>query len=513
MSSAATETAILEQEERVDGGPLPRSAAGDGDRAAVERDPGSYRDPSGFVYRRDGRLLRQVNVSYADHWDALTRSSFLIGLVERGRLLPFEVVDRAEAADPAAAHAIIAPTPLEFVSYPYEWTFGQLQDAALLTLDLQAAAQEAGFVLKDASAFNIQFVRGRPVLMDTLSFEIAVPGSPWQAYRQFCRHFLAPLALIARTDPRAGLLLREHLDGVPLDLATRLLPGRTRFRFGLLSHLHLHARADRRYAEQSRPRSADGADDADPVAASASAIQRERSRPVMSDLRRAALVDSLRSTVRSLRWDPESTEWADYADNTSYAETAAAAKDRVVEGMLRAGGGHRVWDLGANTGRFSRIAASLGRDVLAFDIDPGAAEILYRAVRAERVETILPLVMDLANPSPGLGWASSERRSLVDRANADVILGLALVHHLAIGRNVPLPDIAAFFARLAPHAIVEFVPKDDPMVRFLLESREDVFPTYDLGHFRAAMATRFEIVSEAALPDSSRVLVHLRRRD
>ncbi len=507
MSPAGTDVPVADVDATpvADVEPLPR-------RASTERDPASYRDPSGFMFRRDGRLLRQVNLSYADHWDALTRSGFLTELVDRGWLLPFETVDLDEAAEPASAYAVVAPTVVDFVSYPYEWTFGELQDAALLTLDLQAAAQKAGFVLKDASAFNIQFVRGRPVLIDTLSFEIAVPGSPWRAYRQFCQHFLAPLALMAWTDPRSSLFLREHLDGIPLDLATRLLPKRTRFRFGLLSHVHLHGRADRRYADSSRNGSATGGE-ATPDGRPAAAAKPARSVPQMSDLRRAALVDSLRSTVRGLRWDPGRTEWADYATNTSYADAAAAAKDRVVGDMLRAAGGDRVWDLGANTGRFSRIAASLGRDVLAFDIDPGAAEIFYRATRAEQLDAVLPLVMDLANPSPGLGWASTERRSLADRANADAILALALVHHLAIGRNVPLPDIAAFFARLAPEAIVEFVPKEDPMVRFLLESREDVFPTYDLDGFRAAMRTRFDIVSEVALPDSARVLVHLRRRD
>jgi ribosomal protein L11 methylase PrmA len=180
--------------------------------------------------------------------------------------------------------------------------------------------------------------------------------------------------------------------------------------------------------------------------------------------------------------------------------------------MLHEAGGSVVWDLGANTGRYSAIAAGLGREVLAFDIDPGAAELHQWALAAAGTTGIQPLVMDLANPSPGLGWAGAERRSLADRANADAILALALIHHLAIGRNVPLPAIADWFARLAPHAIVEWVPKTDPMVRFLLESREDVFPDYHLDGFRAAMATRFETLAETALPDSPRVLFHLRRR-
>jgi SAM-dependent methyltransferase len=473
-------------------------AVADPPNGSTVRDPGSFRDPSGFVFRRDGRLLRQVNRRYADHWDALVASGFLTGLVEAGLLIPFETLDAGASADPAIAHALIAPEPVDFVSYPYEWTFSQLRDAALLTLDIQARAQKAGFTLKDASAYNVQFHRGRPVLIDTLSFETATPGAPWIAYRQYCQHFLAPLALMAYRDVRLGTMLREHIDGLPLDLASRLLPGRTRLRFGLLSHLHLHARAEHRYDRQS-----DAADDG---------AAKARSAPTMSDTRRAALLDSLRTATRKLTWDPAGTEWADYAANTSYTDAAAADKDRVVGEMLRAAGGSTVWDLGANTGRFSRIAADLGRRVVAFDIDPGAAELHYRAIRRERLESILPLVGDLANPSPGLGWAGAERASLAARANADVTLALALVHHLAIGRNVPLADIATWFARLAPEAIVEFVPKEDPMVRFLLSSREDVFPDYTIEGFRAAFATAFDTVSESPLAESPRTMFHLRRR-
>jgi hypothetical protein len=474
-------------------------AVADPPHGSTVRDPGSFRDPSGFVFRRDGRLLRQINRRYANHWDALVASGFLTGLVEAGLLIPFETLDVGASADPSIAHALIAPEPVDFVSYPYEWTFSQLRDAALLTLDIQAQAQKAGFTLKDASAYNIQFHRGRPVLIDTLSFETATPGAPWIAYRQFCQHFLAPLALMAYRDVRLGTMLREYIDGLPLDLTSRLLPGRSRLRFGLLSHLHLHARASRRYDRQS------ATDDAGEAA-------KPRTTLTMSDTRRAALLDSLRSATRKLHWNPAGTEWADYATNTSYTDAATADKDRVVGEMLTVAGGSTVWDLGSNTGRFSRIAADLGRRVVAFDIDPGAAELHYRAIRKERLDSILPLVGDLANPSPGLGWAGAERASLAERANADVTLALALVHHLAIGRNVPLADIARWFGRLAPDAIVEFVPKEDPMVRFLLSSREDVFADYTIEGFRAAMGTVFDTVSETPLAESPRTMFHLRRR-
>ena len=457
------------------------------------QDPGSFRDPSGFIFRRDGIVLRQVNRSFAREWDDLGGSGLLDTLQAKGLLVPHETAPLDAALRPKLAHAVIRPEQLDFVSYPYEWSFGQLRDAALLTLEAQTVAAEAGFTLRDATAYNVQFQRGRPLLIDTLSFERAEPGAAWLAYRQFCEHFLPPLALMARRDVRCGLMLREFVDGIPLDLVAKLLPGRTKLNPGLLSHVHLHARAQTRYAD------------------SAEAGAKAASRRTMSPLRQRALIDSLRRTVEGLRWEPSGTEWADYAENTSYGEDAARRKDELVGEFLRATPGERVWDLGANTGRFSRIAADLGRRVVAWDVDPAATERHYRRLRTDGTTTILPLVLDLANPSPGLGWANAERRSLEDRADPDVVLALALVHHLAISRNVPLERLADFFAGLAPGLIVEFVPKDDPMGQKLLATREDVFPGYTLDGFRSAFGRRFEIAEEAPIGDSPRVLFRMQR--
>jgi hypothetical protein len=460
-------------------------------RPASDRDPASFRDPSGFVFVRDGVLYRQVNAFYADQWDALVASGLADRLTERGWLIPATEVDLGLAPAPGA-HRVIRPERLELISYPYEWTFGQLQDAALLTLDIAVAALEAGFTLKDASAYNIQFHRGRPVLIDSLSFERAVPGQPWIAYRQFCEQFLAPLALMALVDIRFGRVLRSFVDGIPLDLASRLLPARTRLRFGLAAHIHLHARAQRRYAGR--------------------ATQPQRS-VSMSAGRQQALLESLRSAVAKLSWRPAGTEWADYADHTSYEDAATASKERLVARMLDNAGGRVVWDLGANTGRYSRIATAGDRRVVAFDIDPAAAERNYRQLRQEGRTDILPLVMDLADPSPGVGWAGEERASLVGRAQADTALALALVHHLAIGRNVPLGSLADFLARLAPDLVLEWVPKEDPMVQVLLASRTDVFPDYHLDGLRAAFAGRFDLVESEPIESSNRLLLRFRRRD
>ncbi|HUG48928.1 MAG TPA: SAM-dependent methyltransferase [Candidatus Limnocylindria bacterium] len=458
----------------------------------AERDPASFRDPTGFVYRRGDRLYRQVNETYAQEWAHFLDSGLYARLVERGWLVAHTEVDRALAFDDRA-WKVLEVERVPFVSYPYEWTFGQLKDAALLTLDVQAAAIEAGMTLKDASAYNVLFDGARPVLIDGLSFEHRAEDEPWVAYRQFCQHFLAPLALMALRDVRAGLLLRDFIDGIPLDLAAGLLPGSSRLRLGLAAHLHLHARAQRDHAtDGARP---------------------DNRAAKLSRGRLEALIESLRSAVGGLRWQPSGTEWSEYGETTSYSPAGAASKRVIVERFLGATDGEWVWDLGANTGFFSRLAGDSGRKVVALDADPGAAERHYLHLRETQTAGILPLVMDLTNPSPSLGWAHRERRSLVERANADVLIALALVHHVAIGNNVPLPQLSGFLAELGRQLIVEFVPKSDPRVAAMLASRHDVFPDYSLDGLKAAFAADWRLVDEEPVEDSERTLLRFHRAD
>jgi hypothetical protein len=318
------------------------------------------------------------------------------------------------------------------------------------------------------------------------------------AYRQFCQHFLAPLALMSYRDVRLGLLLREHLDGVPLDLAASLLPRRAQARPPLQLHLFLHAKSQRRHA-------ADGA------AGEAGASGAGRRGFGLQAFR--GLLDSLRKGVEGLG-DPEAVgAWADYeSEATHYAEDTRRRKEEVVAAWIERTSPGSVWDLGANVGRFSRLASGRGIQTVAFDLDATAVDANYRAARTEDDPHLLPLVMDLTNPSPGLGWDHRERMSLAERGPADLALALALIHHLAIGNNVPLPMVAATFARLARRAVVEFVPKEDEKVQTLLATREDVFPGYTEDGFEAAMSEVFEVEEREQLPGSGRALYLLRAR-
>jgi hypothetical protein len=452
--------------------------------------PSSFRDPSGFVFWQDGAVYRQINTIYREDYDRLMMSGLHKVLVEEGLVVPHEEVALRSSA-PQLAYKVIRPEQIPFVSYPYEWSFSQLKDAALTTLSVQKKALEFGMSLKDCSVYNVQFTKGKPVFIDTLSFEKYREGSPWVAYRQFCQHFLAPLALMSRRDIRLGQLFRSHLDGIPLDLASKLLPRRTRFSFSLLSHIHLHARTQTRYADK----------------------QIDTSRPKLSRLGFTGIINSLESGVRSLKWNPGGTEWGDYYQDTNYSAGAFQHKKQTVADFLEAIHPRSVWDLGANTGIFSRIASDKAIQTISFDIDPAAVEKNYLECRRRNETNILPLLSDLTNPSPGIGWQNQERMSLAERGPADVVLALALIHHLAISNNTPFAKIAEFFASICDSLIVEFVPKSDSQVQRLLATREDIFVDYTQQAFESEFARRFVVERSQPITGSERILYLMRRRE
>jgi hypothetical protein len=450
---------------------------------------GSFRDPSGFIFWHQGRLYRQVNRSYREHYDLLIQSGLYQELSAAGFLVRHEE-SGPEPAQTADCYKILQPVAVAFISYPYEWSFSQLKDAALLTLKIQKIAIEHGMSLKDASAYNIQFVQGKPLLIDTLSFEKYVEGRPWAAYRQFCQHFLAPLALMARRDVRLNQLSRIFLDGIPLDLASRLLPVGTHFTFSLLSHIHLHARAQKHYQDK-------------PLKSPENKLRR------FSFL---ALIDSLASAVAGLRWQPRGSEWADYYEHSNYSPGAVEFKRKCVDDFLQALKPSQVWDIGANTGLFSRLASARQIPTLSLDIDPAAVEMNYCQGRREEDRFLLPLVGDITNPSPGIGWGNNERMSLLDRGPADTVLAMALVHHLAISNNLPLARIAALFSELCRTLIIEFIPKEDSQVQRLLATREDIFPDYCTPGFEKEFGNFFSVERCEKIAQSGRSLYLLKNK-
>lgn len=456
-----------------------------------ERVGASFRDPSGFIFKRDGVLYRQVNQAYGKAYDKLMTGGLYASLTDQGLLIPHEEVDEPPL-DPALAYRVIRPQKVPFISYPYEWSFSQLKDAALLTLKAARIGLEHGMALKDASAYNIQFVNGQPILIDTLSFDIYKEGAPWDGYCQFCQHFLAPLALASMVDIRFIQLLRVYIDGIPLDLASHLLPGKTKIGLaGLAVHIHLHAKAQRQYSDKQ--------------VSQAQAVR-------LSKAAFLNMLDGLEKTIQPLKWEPKGTEWGNYYTITNYSDDALRTKGEIVGRFVEIAAPKIAWDLGANNGLFSRELARRGVETIASDIDPAAVEQNYLALKANAERHLLPLVIDLTNPSPALGWAHSERESLLERGPVDLVMGLALIHHLAIANNVPLPAVAQFFAAAGRWAIVEFVPKSDSQVKRLLATRKDIFDSYTEEGFEAAFRDRFTLVEKAPIPGSDRTLYLFKRK-
>lgn len=449
----------------------------------------SFRDPSGFLFYKDGILLRQINHSYKNKYEKLLSSGLYNTLADSGLLVSHqEISGEGHVADDC--YKVIQPHVIPFISYPYEWSFSQLKAAALATLTIQKKSVEHGMSLKDCSAYNIQFNDCKPVFIDTLSFEAYCEGEPWVAYRQFCQHFLAPLALMSYTDIRLNQLLRIYIDGIPLDLASSLLPRRTYLRFSLLSHIHLHAKSQKKYA-------------AKPVKQHDKKISR------MSYL---GLIDSLESLVKKLELKSQFTEWADYYENTNYSQEAFLRKKQLVSDYLDQVHPALVWDLGGNIGVFSKIASHKGIETVCFDVDEVAVEHHYRECVRKGEKNILPLIADLTNPIPAIGWQNAERMSFIERGPVDMVFALALIHHLAISNNLPFERIAEFFGQVCNSMIIEFVPKNDSQVQRLLASREDIFVNYKQDEFESAFSAYFTIDSSERIADSERTLYLMRRK-
>ncbi|RPJ72174.1 MAG: methyltransferase [Acidobacteria bacterium] len=460
-------------------------------------EPGSFRDRSARVFYHHGEVFRALSARALEQWEALSATEFHARFVAQGRMIRSERVDLDMALPPGAVGwaAALRHEAVPFVSYPYEWSFGMLQDAALLQLDLLIAALDEGLTLKDASAYNVQWRGTVPVFVDVASFEKWTPGEPWMGYRQFCQLFLYPLLLVAYRDVPFHPWLRGSLEGVDAESCQKVLGVRTLLRPGVATHVYLQSRAQAACADTMRD-----------VRAELRAAG-FNTRLIKSNAR------SLRKLVAGLRWRRRPSTWSEYARDHHYNDTDLATKTNFVRAAAASRPHHLAWDLGCNTGTFSRVAANHARQVVAIDGDHLAVERLYQALKAERNATILPLVVNLADPSPDLGWRLLERKQLTARGRPDLVLCLALVHHLVIGANIPLSEFLDWLAGLGADIVIEFVTREDPMVRSLLRNRDDQYADYRLDVFERELAARCAVVRRQPLACETRVLYWARPRN
>jgi 2-polyprenyl-3-methyl-5-hydroxy-6-metoxy-1,4-benzoquinol methylase len=475
-----------------------RERAG-GDPAAIE--PASFRDPDSVVFYCEGEVLRALSARGRDEWRRLASTAFFPRLVEEGRVVATEEADAA-LAPPAlrteAYPAVLRHERIPFVSYPYEWTAGMLRDAALLQLDLLVAALDEDMTLKDATPYNVQWQGARPVFVDVGSFEALREGEPWAGYRQFCMLFLYPLLLRVYKGIPFQPWLRGSLEGVSPQVASRLLSGRDRLRRGVTTHVRLHARLERRYGERGR---------------TAGEVRKElRAAGFGKELMRANVL-RMRKLVAGLDWRPGDSAWAEYRETSTYSDEATALKDDFVRDVARSGRWDTVWDLGCNDGRYARIAAQHAGYVVALDADPEPVELVYASLRRNGPANVLPLTMNVTDPSPGLGWRGQERKAFTERGAPDLVLCLALLHHLTITANVPVRDFVGWLRSLGAAVVIEFVAREDAMAqRLLAAKRAGTHLDYDQEFFERCLAEAFAVERTQPLEPATRTLYFARPR-
>jgi hypothetical protein len=464
----------------------------------VHADPGSFRDPLSRVFIGEDAVWRGLSPEGLADFEAFADTSTYQRALADGDLVPTGVVPPGEAPIEGEWAGVLRHERIPVVTYPYEWSFAMLRDAALLQLDLARRALAEGILVKDASSYNVQFDAGRPVFIDVGSFERVRPSEPWPGYRQFCELFLNPLYLQAFADIPFQPLLRSSVGGISPSTAAAALRSRHRWRRDVFTHVHLHARAERRYADADADRDVRG----------------EMRRAGFGPKLIAAQMANLERAVRRTEWRLSASTWSAYSERSHYSDRDLSTKEELVKRATEAVGAHTVLDLGANDGHFSRTALDAGAArAVAVDGDHLVVDHLYRELRTQDERRILPLVMDLADPSPGTGWRSRERSSFVDRVRPDLTLCLAVVHHLALTNTVPFPEIVEFLYDFGAPVLVEVPHRDDPMAaRLLGRKRSGLFDHYDLPEWERAFEHRFQAEERVTLPSGTRTLYYGRPR-
>lgn len=448
---------------------------------AIVLHPSSYRDPAGFLFYNDGGLYRQVNKIFAGDFLQFTNGGLYQQLVQNHLLIPHQVINQNFTGS-NNWHQTVKPEIIPFISFPYEWSFDMLKDAALLTLQLAQEAMNFGMMLKDASAYNIQLHKGKMIFIDSLSFEAWNETKPWIAYRQFCQQFLAPLALMHYHKTALQNLLLAYPEGLPVEVAAKLLPWKSKLHLHTYLHLHLHGKM-----ANKKNNNEDG-------------------KQHFSANKMKNLLQSLTQAVQSYHLSATSGVWSGYYNEALQRDDYVAQKKEIIAEWLSQLQIKTAIDIGANEGNFSLLLAEKNIDVIAADFDHYSINRLYTQVKTDGITNIHPLVMDFTLPSPAIGVNNQERESFLNRTRFDLVLALAVVHHLAIGKNVSFENIAALFSKLGRRLIVEFIPKADEKNVLMLRQKKDLYEWYSLENFMTAFEKYFTITTRQKVGGTERTL-------
>ncbi len=458
--------------------------------SSIQKEPSSYKDPSGFVFQKDNLVYRQVNNNFKDHFEFFISSGCYKKLADAGLLISHKEIKENFTGDPNWLTTLL-PEQIAFISYPYEWCFDMLKNAALLTLSIAQKSIASGIILKDATPFNIQWHKGKLVFIDSLSFEKYNEELPWIAYRQFCECFLSPLLLMHHSKISLHSLLLAYPEGIPLPITRSLLPWKSKFSFHTYLHVHLQAS----YA----------------VGKSAKANQKVS----FSKKKMLNLLLSLETLIKKLKSPSKPTTWAAYYEEASQRNDYLERKKELVEFWVADLANLKTAiDIGSNDGVFSKILSKKNVFTIAADSDPACVNNLYQNILLTNEKNIQPLIINFSNPSPYIGLNNTERKSFFARSKADIILGLAFIHHLAIGKNISLSSIAEMMNNLSKkHLVIEFIPKSDEKVQLMLSGKPDIYFKYTIEEFEKSFLAFFEIIQKKEIGASGRILYQMLKKN
>ena len=450
----------------------------------------SFRDPSGYVYQKNGEFRRVIHPIYFKQYDALNESGLFRSLIDNGLLIPHEEISRTDSTIELKADTI------PFITNPYEWSFEQYKHAALLTLQIQKYCLSKGFILKDASAYNVTFHNGKPIFLDTLSFDFYEEGTPWRAFKQFIMHFFGPLVLARYHGADMLKLMQNNIDGIPLKIISSLLPGKTKLNATLYTSIHLLAKLEDKHQDDYKA---------------------EKKASKLSKKAQENMLENLFNVIRKLELK-EATEWGDYYDKTNYDTGSFELKKQLIRDWVLQLESKRLIDVGGNDGTFARTVADQVPHMIVTDIDERAVNQNYVIARKNNEVNMLPIVSDVLQPAPGIGFNNTERSSLLERLSEykpDVTLALALIHHLTLSGNVPFRKSAEFFAGFSKNLIIEFPKREDSWVQSLLVRKREFinhFDFYNEQEFEKGFLELFSMEKKEVIEGTNRVLYLFKKR-
>ena len=451
----------------------------------------SFRDPSGYMFYDGGTLRRAINPIYFPQYNKLKESGFFKTLISKKLLIPHTETSVTEDK------IVITPEVIPFITNPYEWSFTQYKHAALLTLQIQKYALSKGFILKDASAYNVTFHKGKAVFIDTLSFDFYEENTPWRAYKQFITHFFGPLLLAKYHGTEVFKMLQTHIDGIPVKLIASMLPGKTKLSATIHTNIHLLAKMESKHSEDYKA---------------------ETKVAKLSKKAQNNILESLFNFIKKMELN-EQTEWGNYYDKTNYETAAFEGKKKLIREWVTPLNPQKLIDVGGNDGTFARTVLDTVPDVIVTDIDSNAVDHNYKQLHENNETNMLPFVCDVLQPAPGIGFNNTERNSLIERLQdyqPDVTMALALIHHITLSGNVPFEKSAEFFAKFSKRLIIEFPKREDSWVESLLVRKREFinhFDFYNEGNFEAGYRTYFDLDKKETVPGTKRVLYMFKNKN